>query len=264
VNGLRIEVQQSVAVAMRAAEFRKERLALIRANEGPVELPSTGKVVVHLAPADCHESTHHDVFHAARYLAPLGRGSTSQELNFDGIIACERGGGQVTAYAQGFWNGRVEMVDSLILSNRGDGRRIPTLALESSLIRVVEFSRRYYDELGIAAPFSLGLALLGVQGYQLAVDELIWSEMSNHPIERADLIFPEISIPDRSVPGEDVCRPLFDLLWNACGFDRCLDYDANDRWSPRSSTTTGALDRQWALPPGTPGRLVPDLQAPGV
>jgi hypothetical protein len=241
---LRSALRGALPGAMESARFRKDRLAIIRASEGPIELPPTAKVVLHLSPVhDCSEAKHHDLIPAVRYLAPLGRGFTSQDVNFDGVLTCERKGDQVTAYAQGFWNGRIEMVDTLLLAARGDGRTIPTLALEDSLVRTLDFVRRYYEQLAIEPPYSLGLAFLGVRGYRLAVDEMLWSEMSNHPVERAELVFPEITIEDRSTPSHLVWRPLFDLLWNACGFERCLDYDPDGKWSPRSSSATNVLAR---------------------
>jgi hypothetical protein len=176
---------------------------------------------------------HPDLFPAAKYLQPLGRGFMSQAINFDGILTCERSADDFTAYAQGFWDGRIEMVDALLLSPRADGRKqVPTRALEDSLIRTLDLSRLYYEELEMPPPCFFGLALLGVRGYRLAVDETLWSEMTNHAVERTDLIFPEVTIREIGAPSTKLLRPLFDLLWNACGFQRCLDYDSTGAWRP--------------------------------
>ncbi|HZT08768.1 MAG TPA: GAF domain-containing protein [Chloroflexota bacterium] len=217
-------------------EFRKERLRVIRANEGPVELPPTPKVVLHMGHGvDSGTASRFDLVPAIQFLAPLGRQVTADSINFDGVMTCEKTTECVRAYAQGFWAGQVEMVDALLLSVRVDGRRhIPTRALEDSLIRAVDLCRLYYDKLDVPPPYSVGLSLLGIRGYRLAVEDWLWSEMTNHSIERADLIFPETMIEDRAAPSAAICRPIFDMLWNACGFQRCLDYDASGAWNPCS------------------------------
>src|SRR5581483_11309351 len=74
VARLRGEVQRSIAGAAETAGFRKDRLALVRANQGPVEFPPSAKVVVHLVPtAGGGPAARYDLYPAVRYLAPLGR-----------------------------------------------------------------------------------------------------------------------------------------------------------------------------------------------
>jgi hypothetical protein len=231
--------RELAAGSLRGEQLRKERLSVIRGNEGPVDLPPSPKIVVHVTPLSSFDPTSHfDIVPVVQFLAPLGRPFTSQAVNFDGVVTCEQNGGRNTAYAQGFWNGRIEIVDALLLSPRSDGRRqIPTRALEDSLIRTLDLCKLYYEQLEVPPPYVLGLTLLGVRGYRLAVDEWLWSEMTNHPIERADLVFPEIVIDDLATPSVASWRPLFDLLWNACGFSRCLDYDAHGGLRPHSKVS---------------------------
>jgi hypothetical protein len=106
------------------------------------------------------------------------------------------------------------------------------------LIRSLQLCAQYYEELGISTPVSVGLALLGVKGYRLWVDTSLWSDLTNHPVERADLIFPETIIENAAARPELTLRPLFDMLWNACGFQRCLDYEAGGQWKPARSIDT--------------------------
>ncbi len=38
---------------------------------------------------------------------------------------------------------------------------------------------------------------------------------------------------DNEMPVDRFLRPVFDALWNAFGFARCLNYDDTGTWSPQ-------------------------------
>ena len=79
-------------------------------------------------------------------------------------------------------------------------------------------------KLGVDLPLWLGVSLLGVKGYLLAVDYHIWGD-SIHPIDRHELIVPEIRVEDTSIAVARILRPAFDSIANACGFRRWMSYD---------------------------------------
>ncbi len=53
---------------------------------------------------------------------------------------------------------------------------------------------------------------------------------TQHPIDRDLLLLPEAVIENYSIKSEEILRPLFDLIWNACGFQRSLNFDKNGNW----------------------------------
>ena len=44
------------------------------------------------------------------------------------------------------------------------------------------------------------------------------------------LVLPEVVIEDRADQLEKVLKPLFDTVWNAFGFNRSSNYDAEGNW----------------------------------
>jgi len=52
------------------------------------------------------------------------------------------------------------------------------------------------------------------------------------PIDRDVLYLSETEISDLSANAYDICRPLFDVIWNAAGFPRSLNFDDQGNWVP--------------------------------
>jgi len=67
---------------------------------------------------------------------------------------------------------------------------------------------------------------MGIDTWRYIIDEV-------HTIDRDILLLPEIIIESYEVSAEKVLRPLFDSIWNACGFPRDLYYNDNGEWAPK-------------------------------
>lgn len=87
---------------------------------------------------------------------------------------------------------------------------------------------------GFAGPAVLNLAVLHVGGYELRIGE------AYHPFrpsvsDRPHLVLPEVWIENLDTASvDDAVRPLMDMLWQAFGCARCLDFDATTgAYSPR-------------------------------
>ena len=94
------------------------------------------------------------------------------------------------------------------------------------LTRYLVFAR----EFAIAPPYYLFLSLLGVRGCQLGVHEArLWPD-EVHPLQEDRLIFPEVVVQSRDDKPEHVLRPLFDMVWNAFGLVRSLNFDEKNNW----------------------------------
>jgi hypothetical protein len=44
------------------------------------------------------------------------------------------------------------------------------------------------------------------------------------------LLLPEVIVENYDIKVDDVLKPQFDLIWNACGFQRSLNFDENGNW----------------------------------
>jgi len=59
------------------------------------------------------------------------------------------------------------------------------------------------------------------------------SVRQSHTIDRDILQLPEVIVENYDDKAEDVLRPCFDSIWNACGFARSLNYNEQGERAPR-------------------------------
>ena len=79
---------------------------------------------------------------------------------------------------------------------------------------------------GFAGPAVLGVAVLHAEGYELMIGDA-FHPFSKAASDRPHLILPELWIESLDTAGIDgAVRPLMDMLWQAFGAERCLDFDA--------------------------------------
>jgi hypothetical protein len=53
-----------------------------------------------------------------------------------------------------------------------------------------------------------------------------------HSIDRDAVILPDVAIDSLDVDVPQVMKPIFDMIWNACGFPRSFNYDTSGKWAP--------------------------------
>ena len=85
------------------------------------------------------------------------------------------------------------------------------------------------SHLGVDGPVYVALSLLGVRDYEMAHECIRSSKI--RPVDRDALVVPEAEGPN--LDREDVGRlmkPALDQIWNACGYERSMLYDADCRW----------------------------------
>lgn len=75
------------------------------------------------------------------------------------------------------------------------------------------------------------LTLLRVSGYTMAVNpNRYWYSDPPDPIDRDELLIPEILIETYDIDPAKVMKPLFDAIWNAAGWPYSLNYDDEGNW----------------------------------
>lgn len=86
--------------------------------------------------------------------------------------------------------------------------------------------------LGPEGPVYVALSLLGARGYEMLL-ALRSRASSARPVDRDALVVPEVMVgelpatnqgPDEAAVGR-LMRPVFDRVWNACGYPRATIYD---------------------------------------
>jgi len=89
-------------------------------------------------------------------------------------------------------------------------------------------------KLGVSGPAIVGCAFLNVIGYEFGVGGPL--PPRRKPVaDRHHLVLPETWIDElASVTDIDaVARPTLDVLWQAFGLERCIEYDSQGKRAPR-------------------------------
>jgi len=243
VTEIRSAVLATETQADRIKQFREERLARIVADDTPVALSSRHRLVMHVIPIshflnrerlDLTSPQHR---HQLSF-RPYAASGWDHRFNLDGFLTWSRTSDEsARSYTQLFFDGAIEAVYADLLRGPQGGKVqngegiIASIAYEKSAIEALRDYLNEYAALGITGPIAVSLSILGCRGSYLAVDTFMSGD--RHPIDRDAVILQEVVFdgPDVDVP--TVLKPLFDQVWNACGFPRSFNYTEAGVWNPR-------------------------------
>jgi hypothetical protein len=238
VAQIRAAVAISETTAERIRNFRIERLAQIVANSGtPITLNEPPFYVLHIVPLTAFDpAVRYDtssMTHLTKYLMPMGGGGMFYRHNFDGYLTYSHDGEAAYAYLQVFRNGIIESVRATYEHSAATRRRfIPSAKYEEEILDALSRFLELQRQLGVEPPLLIMLSLMKVAGYSLT-NEI--SLMGDKVIDRDALILPEVMIDDFGADLNGMMRGLFDVVWNAAGYDGCRSYDATGQRIKRST-----------------------------
>ncbi len=239
VGELRIAFNLSETITERIRNFRMDRISKILANETPVPFYETAKIVLHLIPIiSFNPAQAYDISQIASHpseMPPIHSFGWNHRYNLDGFLTySEDQEGKSYSYVQLFRNGIIEAIDASMLESDPEGREptIPSGLYEHELVKSVTCYISLLKKLNVEPPIFIFFDLLGVKGYSMAVGSNVRVHDS-HTIDRDLLLLPEVVIESYDVRTEDVLKPCFDSIWNACGFSRSFNYNDDGEWAPR-------------------------------
>ncbi|MBF8303760.1 MAG: Divergent domain protein [Dehalococcoidia bacterium] len=240
VAELRIAFTLSETITERIRKFREDRISKIFVNETPVPFYNTAKIVLHLIPIISFNPAQiyaiSEIASHPEQMAPIYCSGWNNRYNLDGFLTYSGGREEKShSYIQFFRNGIVEAVEGLLLKPYNDEGKllIPSIAYEKALLESLPNYLSILKRLNVPLPVFVFLTLLGVKGYSMAVDRSRFFRDEVHTIDRDVLLLPEIVIESYDDIAEDVLRPCFNSIWNACGFPRSLNYDDTGKWRER-------------------------------
>lgn len=238
VNEIRSAFALSESVGEKIKRFRDDRIGRIIAGETPILMKNPRKVVLHIFPVES-VAPHVQIdvkqsFEEIRKYWPICSSGMSSWFNFDGVLTFDRvHDGLGSSYLQIFRNRVLEAVTTNILGGLVDdtGKHIPSGIFEPKLILSVEGYFKLLKDLNASPPFVIMLTLIGVKGLIMGVDRFSFS--AQQPIDRDLLMLPDILVEDFNVDAKKVLRPVFDMVWQACGWERSMNYDEKGNWKVR-------------------------------
>lgn len=237
VTELRAAFEGVAELSTRIARWRDERLGRIIANEGPIPLHSQTCLVLHLVPFESFANEWRlnggEIAEASGAFKPIGGSGWDHQMNIDGLLTFTQPPSDKRrigpSYTQLFRSGRIEaVVDGFLVENE-ERRAIPSEWYEEKL---VDSTRTYLNSLAkldIQPPIVFLLTMTGMKGATMAAGGVRFDPYLS-PINRDVLMFPDVLIETYDCDLPQVLRPVFDSVWNACGYKRSFNYDEEGNW----------------------------------
>jgi hypothetical protein len=222
----------------RITDFRTERLGKIVANEAPIDLAATPKIVLHLVPLSILNPESQIVFtmleNDPNLAAPIQQfNSYNNRHNLDGFLSYHlpRSGVASAGYCQVFRSGALEAVDADLLQQSNYPNLIASTHVEQKILHATTRYFKTAKQLGVPLPLIVMMTLFGVKGYGIATGST-WSNFRpTHTIDRDALLLPDVLIEDYNTPADVALKPIFDALWQAGGMNGCQHYNEKGHWS---------------------------------
>lgn len=237
VDELRAAFTLSQSTTDKIRAFRVDRIIALSNNETPVPFEPGGKIVLHCIPFGAFgANVAYDVLqynNQPQLLKPFrSGGGWSTRITLEGILS--RSGDPAISYTHLFRNGIVEAVEGHFLNiDRNGVRSLPSIAYEVEILRHLPVCLRFLKTLGVTPPVAVALALTNVRGIEMSHDAFSDIFGNYHPIDIDTLSLPETVIENLDEDPVKILKPMFDLIWNACGLPGSLNFDAQGRWQRR-------------------------------
>ena len=235
VSEIRAAFVGAEAAVARLSEFRADRTAKIMNGDILWPLSSTRLLAIHLLLLVSFSSGYTCAIdklpeEVRKLLYPARRRpwNFTSKFTFDGFanLMSFRTGQSVEGYGQIFRNGAIETVNADLLEQSPQADT-DFYWLEFVTMDCAERMLRIMDLLRIPGPYYLLLALLNAKGLRMAAGEERHFNRDVRTIDQAHLILPEVLLQDSAICIEKEMRNSFDMLWNACGWQRSWSYDAD-------------------------------------
>ena len=222
--------------AERIRSFLQDRLAKIMADETPCNMANPHKLVLHIIPLNPflnHKRLDFSIIRMQEYFKPIGASGWNHKYNLDGFLThwSDKHSQACYSYCQLFFNGAIEAVYDDILRLPMDKPKayIASIAYEQRLVNAIKEYFEGYKVLGVEPPFIISISLLNCKGAYLYVGKRYFSYTPDG-IDRDVVILPEVQVEsfDEEVP--TIMKPIFDAVWNACGYQRSFNYTEDGIW----------------------------------
>jgi PAS domain-containing protein len=155
-------------------------------------------------------------------------------LNVDGALGVRNSRPEGThGYALFFRNGFFETVKVLSSTLDSGRKNLASRAYEEELIQLVQRFRAELEHLGVGKEMTCMLTITNANDVELGIDRFNWGfDAQQGCFDRETLVLPDVLL-QADIPPEKALRPLFDLVWQAAGIERSMNYTAEGEWVAR-------------------------------
>jgi hypothetical protein len=232
VSELRVAFNMADSITQKTKVFREERIWKIISKETPIPLEGERFAILHLVPLiSLSNQQLYDIKTinlVNESTKPLLTSGWSTSYNFDGIISFDSSQTKTESYTQFFRNGIIEAVTTKLLYSIGPGIQVlPSTLFETMLFEALNSYFKIYKAINVDFPIFVFVSIVNYKDISLGVGEYISQAYNLHSIDRDLLAIPEVLVESNQIYFHKILRPIFDSLWNSCGFERCLHYDTD-------------------------------------
>lgn len=232
VDALRSLFSLGETIGDRIRRFRNERLALILDGATPQVLEGRAKLIWHAIP-----------FHAFAGSGPLDLGQLFGEPgifdqlgvvggirrhNVDGITRVD--GEPCSAFAQVFRNGVIEVGEALGEWAPHGVPALPGNSIGENIRDKLVATRTILRNIAASTPVAVGVALVGVRGWRMGVDDFRYRFRQEWVFDRDVVQTPEHILDTLDGDVDQEAKPILDMIWQAAGWPAAEGFDENGRW----------------------------------
>ena len=233
VGELRIAFNLSEAITERIRRFREERTASLYANETPVAMSDSPKIVLHFIPVVSFGGQSGVYPPPTSHVRPMQSTGWNTRFTLEGFLNYSASGGLMAdSYVHLYRNGIIESVGGSLIeptsANNQDGNYVDSY-YELSVLEVVPDYIKYLKEMDVPTPVIVFLTLVGVRGRMMRHGFRSIS-FHKHAVDRDVLFIPEIILEDYDINAAHLMKPIFDAVWNAFGYAKSFNYNDKGEW----------------------------------
>lgn len=233
VSELRIAFNLSETMTERVRNFRKKRVTNILKNKYPVNVPqelyNKPKTIMHLIPIESFnpgQNSRININSENNKINPLKARNLRSRYNLDGLCKYNFFDElSVNSYVQVFRNGIIETVDISLIRDI-----IPINRYEEVMINKLKEYLKNLHNSNIETPIFVYLTIIGARGVSIPNNNDYYydeEDMMDMKSDRDTLCLPEVIIEQYDEKPEKILKPIFDSIWNACGYQGSENYDKN-------------------------------------
>ena len=234
VSQLRTAFLRSERLSDKIHSFREERtIGLLTEQQRVLNLRKGGRLVLHLIPLSAFAGLSGNRISPKTELSqlfpPIGGGGWNYRMNIDGVMTySEDSERYCVSYCQLFRSGIVEAV-TVFTPMQNSELILPSVWYEREILKATKRYLAGLEKHDIETPIYMTLSLVGMKDYHLGVGHMFFRS-GGDSLDRELILLPESILDDYDADIPKAFQPIFDMVWNAFGYERSYNYNEQGEW----------------------------------